>query len=63
MPYFDQNFGEWDMSEEGMVDFFCEVQATNVEKECEGCGNIVKIQSHYAYCNDCADAIEQGRGQ
>ena len=40
--------------------FYHQVQATNVEKECQGCGNLVKIQPHYAYCNRCATAIERG---
>ena len=41
-------------------DFYHFVQATNVEKECAGCGNLVKIQPQYAYCDRCATAIERG---
>ena len=57
----DDNFGHW----EGMDDpdtqaFYRQVQATNVEKECQGCGNRVRIQPQYAYCNRCAAAIERG---
>ena len=43
-----------------MQAFFRETQKTNVEKECQGCGNRVRIQPQYAYCHKCADAIERG---
>jgi uncharacterized paraquat-inducible protein A len=61
ITYHDDNFGDW----EGMDDpdaqaFYHQVQATNVEKECQGCGNLVKIQPQYAYCDRCATAIERG---
>ena len=61
MGYYDDNFGHYDdMDDEGSVEFYKHVQATNVEKECKGCSRMVRIQPDYAYCNSCADAIEQG---
>jgi len=61
MNYYDDNFGNWDgMDDPDEQDFYHYVQATNVEKECQGCGNLVKIQPHYAYCNRCATKRESG---
>ena len=60
--YYDDNFGNWDVEDQEMVDFYHKVQKTNVEKVCEGCGRLVKIQPHYALCNSCADAAEGGFG-
>ena len=48
------------MDDPDMLAFYLQVQATNVEKECQGCGNRVRIQPQYAYCNRCADARERG---
>jgi hypothetical protein len=59
--YYDDNFGVWEgMEDPDMQVFYDKIQRTNVEKECAGCGRIVKIQPHYAYCNSCADARERG---
>jgi len=55
--YYDDNYGHWNEPDK---DFYRYVQATNVEKECQGCGQMVMIQPHYAYCNFCADVIERG---
>ena len=61
MNYYDDNYGHWkDMDDPEMQAFYRHVQATNVEKECQGCGSLVRIQPQYAYCNQCADAIERG---
>ena len=62
MPiYYDDNYGEWeDMNDPDMQDFYLETQRTNVEKRCEGCGRIVRIQPDYAYCNRCASIREVG---
>jgi hypothetical protein len=63
MPtYHDDNFGQWeDMDDPDNVEFYREVQRTNVKKRCEGCHEMVNIQPHYAYCNSCADKIERGQ--
>lgn len=59
--YYDDNYGEWhDMDDPEVQAFYRETQRTNVTKKCEGCGKMVKIQPHYAYCNSCADAREGG---
>jgi uncharacterized paraquat-inducible protein A len=61
MNYSDDNYGQWGgMDDPEMQAFYRHVQATNVEKECQGCGSLVRIQPQYAYCNRCADAIERG---
>lgn len=58
MDYYDDNYGHW--GNEPDEDFYHHVQATNVEKECKGCGRIVMIQPQYAYCNSCAEIMERG---
>jgi hypothetical protein len=59
--YYDDNFGNWDMSEgEEMVEFYHQLQKTNVEKVCKNCKRKVFIQPHYAICNSCAEKIERG---
>jgi hypothetical protein len=59
--YVDDNYGTWDnMDDPDMVDFYHEVQRTNVRKKCEGCGRTVKIRPDYGYCNSCADRRERG---
>lgn len=67
MPiYYDDNFGQWEGMEPGNPDrednleFYKQVQRTNVRKKCKGCGRWVRIQPHYAYCNTCADKLERG---
>lgn len=59
--YYDDNFGDYDMSEEGSEEFYHKVQNQSVRKKCQGCGRIVSILPHYAYCNSCADKIERGQ--
>ena len=58
--YVDDNFGTWNTSEPEMVDFYHQVQRTNVNKRCDRCGQMVRIQPQYAICNRCADAAESG---
>jgi len=62
--YYDDNFGHWEDMDgpdgEENREFYKRVQATNVRKKCQGCGKMVRIQPHYAYCNTCADKIEKG---
>ena len=64
--YHDDNFGAWegmdphDPDYEDNLEFYKNVQKTNVRKKCQGCGQMVNIQPHYAYCNSCADTIERG---
>ena len=61
MNAYDDNYGQWEgMDDPDMQAFFRETQATNVEKECQGCGNMVSIQPNYAYCNTCATKREHG---
>ena len=60
--YIDDNFGTWDMDDdpEAMMDFYDHVQEHSVEKECAGCGRLVRIMPQYAYCDSCATKREQG---
>jgi hypothetical protein len=61
MAAYDDNFGHWnDMDDPDVMEFYERVQRTNVEKQCQGCGNTVRIQPNYAYCNSCADKRERG---
>jgi hypothetical protein len=59
--FYDDNFGHWeDMDDPDMVNFYFEMQRQSVEKECKGCGRLVRIKHDYAYCNSCATRMEQG---
>ena len=61
MQYYDDNFGHWDdMDDPDMREFYFQVQQTNVEKECNRCGQIVSIQPQYGICNSCAERMERG---
>ena len=61
MTFHDDNFGHWDgMDDPDMQQFFQEVQRKSVRKKCLGCGRMVKIMPHYAYCDTCATRREQG---
>jgi hypothetical protein len=61
MKYIDDNFGTWTgMDDPEMVGFYHQCQKTNVKKRCNRCGQMVRIQPHYAICNSCADAAERG---
>ena len=58
---YDDNFGQWQDTDDAEVrSFYRRTQRTNVTKVCKGCGNKVRIQPQYAYCNGCADIIERG---
>jgi len=62
MPsYYDDNFGFYDMEDEGSEEFYHHVQEKSVRKKCQGCGRMVNILPQYGYCNSCAGKIEQGR--
>ena len=57
--YYDDNFGEWqNMQEEGMVEFYHQVQQESEVKVCKQCGETVRLRRQYVICNDCADANE-----
>ena len=59
--YFDDNFGQWDdMDDDDVHAFYLQVQRESVTKECDGCGRMVKLMPHYAYCDSCATKIERG---
>lgn len=61
MPgFYDDNFGHWDVDSQEDVEFYFQVQRTSVEKECLGCGRMVRIMPQYAYCDACASMIERG---
>ena len=60
MSYIDDNFGTWDIRNEDDLDFYYQVQAENVHKRCEACGNMVNIRPQYAICGSCADRLERG---
>jgi hypothetical protein len=62
MPtFYDDNYGFWtDMNDPDMRDFYFQTQKQSKRKQCKGCGRMVKIKPEYAYCNSCADRIEQG---
>jgi hypothetical protein len=61
MRFYDDNFGDWNGCDEVEVRrFYRQTQRTNVRKRCEGCGVVVRIQPHYAYCNGCATIMERG---
>jgi hypothetical protein len=59
---YDDNFGHYEENDdpEGTREFYDHIQKTNVKKKCQGCGRMVLIQPHYAYCNSCADKRERG---
>jgi hypothetical protein len=59
MGYYDDNFGEWqNMEEEGMVEFYHQVQKDSVLKKCQQCGEQVRIRRSYVICSRCADVNE-----
>lgn len=59
--YYDDNFGFYDIESEEDIAFYKQVQQESTEKECEGCGRLVRLRPDYGFCNNCADAREQGR--
>lgn len=64
MIFADDNFGVYEMESdadlEETLEFYEYCARNSVEKECQGCGRTVKILPQYAYCNSCAEKIEQG---
>jgi len=58
--YVDDNFGTYEMEDQDDCDFYFQVQAESVEKECLGCERKVMLRPDYAYCNSCATKREQG---
>lgn len=60
ISFYDDNFGHWNMESDEDVEFYFQVQNSNVSKECLGCGQLVRIQPQYGYCNSCADKRERG---
>ena len=60
--YYDDNFGAWDIENADDVEFYRQIQHTNVEKTCIRCGDLVHIQPQYDICGSCADILESGGG-
>ena len=58
--YYDDNYGEYRIEDEDDLEFYRQVQRSNVVKKCQGCGRRVKIQPQYGYCNACATRMEHG---
>ncbi|MGE3487284.1 MAG: hypothetical protein AB7L09_21410 [Nitrospira sp.] len=56
--YYDDNFGHYDIEDEGDVEFYNHMQSVSVRKKCAGCGHMVKIHPDYAYCNGCVETLE-----
>jgi len=61
MPtFYDDNFGHYEIEDDDDVVFYFEMQRESVEKECKGCGRMVRIKPDYALCNSCTDKVERG---
>ena len=61
--YYDDNFGHWEDESDDPEEreaFRRHVEQISTEKQCRGCGHMVRIMPHYAYCNSCATKIERG---
>lgn len=58
--YYDENFGHYEIRDEGDVEFYREVQRRSVEKQCAGCGRTVRLMPQYGYCDSCASKRERG---
>lgn len=58
--YYDDNFGHYEIEDETDIEFYQQNQRNSVQKKCAGCGRLVRILPHYAYCNSCADKRERG---
>ena len=59
--YYDDNFGHWDdMEDIDVLNYYHYVQRVSVDKECQGCGRIVRLLPNYGYCDSCATARERG---
>lgn len=57
--YYDDNFGHWEIEDHDDVDFYWEVQAESVERQCSGCGKTRRLRPG-TICNSCADIVERG---
>ena len=63
MPYYDDNFGEWEgMDEEENREFYRSVARRSVWKKCCDCGKRVKILPEYCRCDACCRLIVSGGG-
>lgn len=58
--YYDDNFGEYDINDPEDVEFYHEMQRSNVWKNCSICGRAVKIQPQYDKCDSCCRILERG---
>ncbi len=58
--YHDDNFDCYEIRDEDDVDFYKSVQKRSRLKKCHECGRMVRLLPDYAYCNSCADRMEQG---
>lgn len=58
--YYSDNYGWLDFEDEEDMEVHMMIEAESVEKECAGCGMIVKIRPSYDVCNSCADKRERG---
>lgn len=59
--YYDNNFGHWDnMDDPEMEEFYDQVQAESVWKNCVICGRAVKLRPHYDKCDSCCTKLERG---
>lgn len=58
--YVDDNFGCYDIRDEGDLKFYHQVQRESVWKTCHGCRRRVKLRPDYGYCNSCCEKIERG---
>jgi hypothetical protein len=58
--YYDDNFGHWDMEDEGDREFYRQVQAESVWKTCDMCDERVKLRPQYGTCNSCCERLERG---
>ena len=59
--YVDDNFGVWQIAGQDDIDFYHDVQARSVRKNCFICGKAVKILPEYDKCNSCTAKIEAGQ--
>ena len=50
----DDNF-DYEIEDQGDLEFYNDVQRLNVEKQCARCGRTVMILPHYDICGSCAD--------
>jgi len=58
--YADDNFGVYHIEDEYDLDFYHQVQSESVWKNCDACGQRVKLRPDYGICNSCAEILERG---